>query len=166
MKTYFTIVLGLLTLVSQAQNTLKFDSEKGSPPATLEDISWISGYWKGQGLGGITDEFWSPPVGNSMMCTFKLVINNKVKFYELVTMVEEEGTLIKRLRHFTPKLVGWEEKDKPLEFKLVRIEDNRVYFDGFTYEKVNDNQMNIYVVLGDGKGSNKEMKFVYTKEKM
>lgn len=166
MKNSLIIIFVFTTFITQAQNTLKFDSEKGSSPATLQDISWISGYWKGEGLGGITEEFWSPPVGNSMMCTFKLIIDEKVKFYELVTMVEENGTLIKRLRHFSPELVAWEEKDKSVEFKLVKIEGNRVYFDGFTYEKVSDTQMNIYVVLGDGKGNNKEMKFVYHRAKI
>ncbi len=53
-----------------------------SPQATLQDIAWISGYWKGEAFGGITEEMWSNPLGNSMMFAFKLVVDDKVKFYE------------------------------------------------------------------------------------
>lgn len=164
MKNILVAVLIFISISVQSQNTLAFNSDEVSPKATLNDISWIAGYWQGEGMGGITEEFWSPPLGGSMMCTFKLVVDNKVKFYELVTMVEENGTLIKRLRHFSPTMQAWEEKEKSVEFKLVKIEDNRIYFDGFTYEKVSENQMNIYVVIGDGKGNSEEMKFVYYKQ--
>ncbi len=147
-------------------NTLKYDESVGSPTATLADVAWLAGYWKGEALGGIIEDLWAPPVGGSMVGTFKLIVNNETSFYEIITITEENGTLIKRLKHFTKELKGWEEKDKTIDFKLVKITKNKIYFDEMTLERISDNEMNIYVVLGDGKGNNQEMKFPYRKVKL
>ena len=161
----------LLALLSQwnayAQtkqiNTLTYDSTIGSPAATLQDIEWIKGYWRGEALGGITEEIWSPPLGNSMMCAFKLVIDSKVKFYELVIISQEDETLILRLKHFHWDLKGWEEKDETRDFKLVKVTPDKVYFDGFTFENAGEELLNVYVILRSKEGSTEEVKFSYRK---
>ena len=33
--------------------------------------------------------------------------------------------------------------------KLVKVTDNEVYFDGFTFERVSSKEMNVYVVIED-----------------
>lgn len=97
-----------------------------------------------------------------MMCAFKLVINDEVNFYELVTISEEHGSLILRLKHFHSNLSGWEEKDETVDFKLVKVTKNKIYFDGFTFEKISDKEMNIYVVIQNGK-EEAETKFNFQK---
>ena len=74
------LVITSLYMYSQekAANVLKFSEDMVSPQATLQDIAWISGYWRGEAFGGITEEMWSDPLGNSMMFSFKLVIDDKV----------------------------------------------------------------------------------------
>jgi|GEM_PF-180834 len=144
------------------QNTLIYDKDVGSPKADLEAVAWIAGGWRGEALGGIAEEVWTPPLGGSMTAAFKLVVNDRVKFYELETISEENGTLILRLKHFSSNLHGWEEKEVTVDFKLVKVTENMVYFDGMTFEKVNDNEMNVYVVIGD-EGEEKETKFSYTR---
>ena len=67
-----------------AQNTLNYNDEKGSPKATLQDVKWIVGNWTCEALGGICQETWSEPIGNSMMFNFKLVVDGKVAFYEIL----------------------------------------------------------------------------------
>ena len=79
-----------------AQNTLNYNDEKGSPKATLQDVKWIVGNWTGEALGGICQETWSEPIGNSMMFSFKLVVDGKVAFYELGHIIEKEKTLLLR----------------------------------------------------------------------
>lgn len=132
-----------------------------SPKATLEAISWIAGHWKGEAFGGIVDEIWSPPLGDSMMFVFKLVAEDKVQFYEVGHIQQLGETLILQLKHFHGSLKGWEEKDETVDFKLVKLENNRVYFDGFTIEKISANEINMYVVIGDENGSSEEVKFNY-----
>ena len=107
------------------------------------------------------EEVWSPPLGGSMMCVFKLVVENEVRFYEIVTISEEHATLILRLKHFHADLKGWEEKDETVDFPLVKTETNRAYFDGFTFEKISEDEMNIYVMIGEKDGKMQEMKFPY-----
>lgn len=147
---------------SEFENTMVFDEIAGSPDATLEDVSWIEGHWRGEAFGGIVEEIWSPPLGNSMMCAFKLVVNNKVKFYEIVAIIEVENSLIIKLKHFSGNLTGWEEKDETVDFRLVEVTENKAYFDGFTFEKISENDMNIYVVV-ENNGKKEEMKFVYSR---
>ena len=70
-------------------------------------------------------------------------------------------TLLLQLKHFHRSLKGWEEKDETVDFKLVKIEENRVYFDDFTFEKISGDEMNLYVMIGAKDGSTKEVKFNY-----
>ena len=72
----------LISFVSKAQNTIAFTEGNRSPKASLSDVSWIQGHWKGEAFGGITEEIWSPPLGDSMTFSFKLVVDNTVSFYE------------------------------------------------------------------------------------
>ena len=143
-------------------NTLKFTENSVSPVAKLSDVSWIAGHWKGKAFGGITEEIWSPPLGDSMMFSFKLVVDQKVVFYEIGGIREVDNTLLFQLKHFGADFKGWEEKDETVDAKLVKIEGDRVYFDQFTFEKISDNEINIYVVIAD-EGDVDEVKFNYKK---
>lgn len=145
------------------ENTLQFTEGLKSPKATLEDVSWIEGHWKGEAFGGITEEIWSPPLGDSMMFSFKLVADNKVVFYELGGIREVDSTLVFQLKHFGNDFKGWEEKDETIDAKLVKIEGNRVYFEGFTFEKVNESEIAIYVLIEE-KDKTEEVKFNYYKQ--
>ncbi|MGB6150574.1 MAG: DUF6265 family protein, partial [Pricia sp.] len=37
-------------------------------------------------------------------------------------------------KHFHGDLRGWEVKDEVQRFKLIKVSDNRIYFEGFTFE--------------------------------
>jgi len=143
-------------------NTLSFTEDMTSPEANLEDVSWIQGHWKGEAFGGVTEEIWSPPLGDSMMFVFKLVANGSTQFYEIGGIRQIEETLIFQLKHFGNDFKGWEEKDETVDAKLVKIEKNRIYFDDFTFERVSDKEINIYVVVEE-KGEREEVKFNYKK---
>lgn len=158
----FSLYPILILAQNSFPNTLQLDDSKGSPPATLEALTWIEGHWRGEAFGGIVEEIWSPALGGSMMGSFKLVNEGKVNFYELETIVEENKTLILRLKHFHANLAGWEEKDETVDFRLVKVTNNKVFFEGFTFEKVDDNHINLYVVVG-GKEKESEVTFAYTR---
>ncbi len=145
------------------ENTLQLTESSASPNAKLEDVSWIQGHWKGEAFGGITEEIWSPPLGDSMMFSFKLVADDKVVFYELGGIRQIDNTLIFQLKHFGNDFKGWEEKDETLDAKLVKIEDSRVYFEGFTFEKVSENEIAIYVLIEE-KDKTEEVKFNYYRQ--
>ncbi|MEM7369721.1 MAG: DUF6265 family protein [Bacteroidota bacterium] len=162
----FLFVLLLLPAFVKAQspfpNTLSWNESTGSPPAELTALSWIEGHWRGEAFGGIVEEIWSPALGGSMMGSFKLVNDGQVSFYELETIVEEQGTLILRLKHFHGNLKGWEEKDETVDFRLVKVTKDKVFFEGFTFERIGKNNINLYVVVGD-EGKASEVTFAYTR---
>ncbi|MCH7963088.1 MAG: hypothetical protein IH852_04025 [Bacteroidetes bacterium] len=158
-----SIAFNLLLAQDKMEYTLTYDSLIGSPKATLEDVAWISGYWRGEAFNGEVEEIWSSPLGNSMVASFKLVVDDEVKFYEIEIITEINGTLMLRLKHFHSDLRGWEEKDETVDFPLVKITESRVFFDGMTFEKVSDNEMNVYVLIKQEDKVAEEMKFNYHK---
>lgn len=88
----------------------------------------------------------------------------KVIFYEIETISEENETIILRLKHFHCDLIGWEEKDKTVDFKLLIVTTDKVYFEGFTIERISAFEINMYVMIGNG-GETNESKFNYKRVK-
>lgn len=158
-----TIVLFLLFFgltKGLSQNTLHYNDEKGSPEATFEAVKWLIGNWKGEADFGKFEENWSEPNGNSMMFSFKMWNEKEVIFYELGHIILKDKSLVLQLKHFDKDLNGWEKQDEKEDFRLVKIEKNRVYFDKITYEKVSDNEMNVYVLMEE---NGEELKFNFKK---
>lgn len=161
MKAFIYITILLFTIGSSGQNmTMTLVENADSPAATLDQVSWIQGHYIGQAFGGKTEEIWSPPSGDSMMFVFKLTVDNKTVFYEVGGIRQIDDTLLMQLKHFGNDFKGWEEKDDTVDFKLVKIENDKVYFDGMTFEKVSDSEINVYVVLSEN-GKEEEVKFNY-----
>lgn len=129
-----------------------------SPTASIEDVSWIAGQWTGEALGGRFEETWNSPSAGGMVGMFKLTRDGDVSFYELLTIVPEGESLVLRLKHFGSDLVGWEEKDKSVEFPLVAIRDNEAQFNGLTFRKIDNDEMLITVNVKSG-GEVQELRF-------
>jgi len=150
-----------MLLIAGDINSNTIDETKLEPK--LENIAWISGTWHGEAFGGITEEIWSEPSGGSMMASFKLIKDDKVAFYEIEIIREIENSLVLQLKHFNNDLKGWETKDETVDFPLKEITPNKVVFDGMTFEKVNNKEMNIYVDIEE-KGKVETVKFNYKKD--
>ena len=159
----FSILCFFLSMALHAQNTISLPKDGSSPKADLSVISWMEGHWKGQAFGGITEEIWGPPLGGSMMFSFKLVNEGEVNFYEIGHIREVDETLVFELKHFHGDLKGWEEKDEVQRFKLVKVDGDRVYFEGFTFEKIHKDEINIYGLISHDDGSTEEVIFNYKK---
>lgn len=160
MKCFLIFLLVSVTTLT-AQNTLSLPEGETSPPATIAQIEWMTGHWKGKAFGGITEEIWSPPAAGTMMFVFRLISDNEISFYEIGHVRELAGSLIFELKHFGADLKGWEEKDEVQRFKFIKAEENRLYFEGFTFERISDQEINIYGLIGNEDGSAEEMKFNY-----
>ena len=165
MKKLLLTILGLIILLTtQGQNTMTLKKGQASPEASIEQVAWIAGHWRGVAMGGLTEEIWSPPLGKAMMGSFKLVIEDEVNFYELMTITEENGSLILKIKHFDAALTGWEEKDETVDFPLVKLTHSAAYFDGLTFEQVNEEGLNIYVQM-KGEDHTTESKFAFSRFK-
>jgi hypothetical protein len=163
MRYFLSLALLVISLSAYSQKTIAL-GDKTSPQASLSDVAWITGSWEGEAFGGQVQEVWAPPLGDSMMCAFKLVVDGKVEFYELCQIREESGSLVLRLKHFNGDLKGWEEKDETVDFKLVKVEKDIVYFDGFTVERVSKDKINMHVMIGEA-GEESEVTFNYSRAK-
>ncbi|NER18952.1 DUF6265 family protein [Spongiivirga citrea] len=164
-KTLCITLLFLIGISCNAQKTLQLKEGEVSPKATLNEVSWITGHWRCEVFGGIAEEIWSPPLGNSMMFSFKLVNDNAISFYEIGHIQQKGETLILQLKHFHGDLKGWEVKDKTVDFKLVKMDENSVYFEGLTFEKVDENAINVYVMVSNEDGKAEEVAFEYKRFK-
>jgi hypothetical protein len=159
------VFLPAAELGAQSQHTahtLKLDGEGTMVPATVAEVAWMVGHWRGEGLGGVAEEIWSTPLAGTMMGAFRLVKEDQVAFYELLTFVEEAGSVVLKLKHFHPDLSGWEEKtaESSIRFPLVKLAPTAAYFRGLTFEKTDGNTLVIYLALRSKDGTVREEKFI------
>ena len=95
---------------------------------TPADLSWFQGTWIGQHGTDQIEEDWSDPAGNALTGMFRWIHAGHVRFYELCTIEPNGAEVILRIKHFSPGLIGWEEKDHSVEFLLVRQSDHTAVF--------------------------------------
>jgi hypothetical protein len=133
--------------------------------ATLADFSWLIGEWDGTGLGGATQELWSPPAGGAMMGMFRQLNGGKLVFYEFLTLVERDATVVLRLKHFHPDLTGWEEKAQVLEFPLIGLSPTQATFNAMTFTHQASDAFTVTLRLKDKNGTVREEVFQYTRVK-
>ena len=144
---------------AQTPNTVKAPEGPG-PTATLGDMRWLVGHWKGTGLGGVSEEMWSEPAGGAMMGMYRLITKDAVTFYEFLTLVEEQGSLALKLKHFNPDLTGWEEKDRFVTFRLAKLTATEAWFGGLTFRRLGDDRLEIFLALRGRDGGVREETFV------
>lgn len=127
-------------------------SAMAAPPAKLADIAWLQGSWEGEGIDGAPAlEAYAPAAGGQMVGHFRqLNKDGTVMFYELITIVEEGGSLAYRLKHFNADLTGWEEKDKVVSFPLTDRKGDRLDFSGLVYQRTGKNTMTASVKVTEG----------------
>lgn len=141
-------------------NTLRLDGPAEMPSASIDQFAWLAGHWQGDFMGGVADEVWAAPSGGAMLGMFRLVQDGEVSFYEIMTLVEEGGSVILKLKHFNADLTGWEEKEDFVSFPLVRLEPDAAYFDGLTFRRQSAEALEGYLAMEQG-GNVSETAFTY-----
>jgi hypothetical protein len=80
-------------------------------------------------------------------------------FYELITIVEENKTLVMKLKHFNSDMTGWQEKDVSVRFPLVKLSPQEVLFEGLTYRREKDGSLQIFLSEKQKSGKVEEQEF-------
>ncbi|MEO1136468.1 MAG: DUF6265 family protein [Pseudomonadota bacterium] len=143
-----TLIFLGTALAGNAVEIRKLPLGEASPAASIEDVAWLAGHWRGEGLGGQSEEIMAPPLGRQMTGMFRQTNSDgALMFYEFYHIAEQDGSLILRIKHFNPDFTGWEEKDESVEFVLVAIEGETVYFDGLTFSVEDGRVLNAAVLL-------------------
>lgn len=123
-------------------------------PISWDDISWIAGEWIGDGFGGVSYEYWSAPIADAMIGTYRHVGEGQNTFYEFFSITKnEDGSFIMKLRHFNPDLNAWEDKEGQLVWEYNGKTENGFTFGPCTYERVGDTQMEITLLMKQDDGS-------------
>ena len=118
-----------------AQHTRVAPEGHVPPPATIKAAEWLVGDWVGIGIDGAeAAESWLPPSAGAMPGIFlQEKLDGSILFTEHMYMSEEAGSLVLKLKHFNPDMIGWEEKDGMVRFRLLAIEPCAAYFSALTY---------------------------------
>ena len=141
------------SVVRLSENTFELADGAPAPAARISDLGWLVGHWEGEGLGGQSAETWSRPLSDRMYGTYTLTKEDGVVFSEAMLLVEEEGTLVLKLKHFDPDFIGWEEKADMVRFPLVRLGPGEACFRGLTFRRRGES-LSIFLVLTEaGKSS-------------
>ncbi|MCL4672506.1 MAG: hypothetical protein KJZ64_06135 [Sphingomonadaceae bacterium] len=142
-------------------------SEQGfvSPSASVADAAWLIGQWSGEGIGGAeAHESWLAPSGDTMVGTFvQETPEGGIMFTEHMYLMEHEGSLVVRLKHFNPDLTGWEDKDGMVTFRLLAAEPCALYFSALTYRCDGDGGMVVAVRMKSDKPEPQELVFRFNK---
>lgn len=134
----------------RTDHTFKLDDRTNRPSATLSDVHWLVGSWTGEAFGGTFEEVWNPPSAGSMIGMYKVLGDGQVRFYELMLLVEEEGSLSIKVKHFNPDFSAWEEKTEHVTFRLVKIEPDAIHFSGISFYRISPTEIHGYLAMRDG----------------
>lgn len=139
MKNSLFLIAILVSLISAPEIT----HESKTEPFNIDEYSWLVGYWKGDGFGGISEETWSVPYNGTMMGMYRHIKDGKLIFYEFL-LLDQSGL---RLKHFHPDLKGWEEKDETTFFEMIEYSSTKIEMKGLIFEKKSENSMEIRLKL-------------------
>lgn len=164
-----------LLAISLTASTLAFGAEPRTehtyalaegeqrPAASIEDAAWLAGSWTGTAFGKPFETVWTPPSAGTMVGLFKLMGEEEVDFYEILLLSVQEGSLSLRVKHFTPELVAWEDKEEFINFRLVKKETDALHFGGLSFYRSGPDSMDAYILMRNGEELS-EQKLVYTRK--
>ncbi len=155
------LLLAAPSAPSLAQETRAIPEDYAPPEASLAEFDWMIGQWEGPGVGGNRAvESWLPPTGDTMVGTFvQTDAAGNIQFSEHMYLMEEDGTVFLRLKHFNPDLTGWEERDDMTSFRLISVESCAAYFGGLTIRCTDDGGLLVAVRMRSSAGEISELRF-------
>ena len=142
------------------EHTLRLSDGESSPPATIGDAAFLAGAWAGTAFGQRFEETWNAPSAGTMVGLFKLFDGDDVTLYEIQLITVEDGALTLKVKHFNADFSAWEEKSESVDFRLVRITDGELHFEGLSFYRRGDDRMDVYLVT-TGSGEVSEQHLVY-----
>jgi hypothetical protein len=134
------LALSLVLVVGGSLPVAAAEPARGAPqaeatpvPATLADVAFMAGRWIGGEGGDVSEEVWAAPEGDSMMGMWRYVTKGRAGIFEFLTLTAEGPNVVMRIRHFDPKLVGREDKERAVELPLVSKRPGEAVFAGPEY---------------------------------
>jgi hypothetical protein len=149
-----------LVLISLFFTSNSFSENPKEPQ--LGQLSWLTGCWKGTGLGGEVEECWLRSPDNRFTSVFQMMKDGQQRFSEIVMISEFDGKLGMRVKHFDPDFNQWEsDKGDGPTFTFVEIGENFIQFEGLRYELI-DGVCHVTLDMKKGDETH-QVNFVYTR---
>ena len=104
------------------------------PPASIDQLSWMTGTWK-VALGPNTlEETWVAPTGGSIAAMVRMY-GETTSMFEVITIEEKDGTLAMTIQQWN---TGFEPRmPEAQQLTLAEISDQRVMFEAVTEGPMN-----------------------------
>ena len=96
------------------------------PAATIADLAWMTGHYKGAFGPGTLEENWAQPAGGSIAALVRTAEGGATTMIELIVVEEEGDSLVLRLKQWDPGMKPRAEGFEVLE--LVEVGDQKVVF--------------------------------------
>ncbi len=128
----------------------------------------MSGRWTLKHQWGDMEEYWSQPMGDNLMSSYRCVKDGKVIFYEFVVIEQEGDSPVMKMRHFNRGNIAWEQKNAPQQYKMISISANKVTFASpdkqvkLSYQRTASNKLVVTLDEKDKKGNPHTELFNYT----
>lgn len=127
------LMIGAAEPTASVPATPDATAARGGIPAAIKDAEFLAGRWQGamgKNQDSFVEEIWSAPNGRNLIGMFRWnKPDGSASVQELLTITEENGTLLLRLRHQNAAGLAWEEKDKPVVFALAEKTPTLFRFD-------------------------------------
>lgn len=147
------LALAVATLFLAPLLPAREQDDAAATPGDQNPFGWLEGHWVGQGFGGLVEEVWLPLRGGAMLCTFRMIQNDQVILYEIVTIEPGKpggAKPVMRLKHFDPDLSSWEAKDECLVWPLESQDDKRARFGPVEYALTGEDELTAWVEVSQG----------------
>ena len=96
------------------------------PPASIEQLNWMTGNWAGALGPNQLEENWIATEGSSIAALVRMTGNDATSMFELITIEEVDGSLVLHVQQWNPGFVPRTESAQKLE--LAEIGDRSVRF--------------------------------------
>lgn len=120
--------LAFVALLFAAASLASPRAADGQAAPAIADLDWLSGAWVLERTGERLEEWWSTPVGNSMVGHFRWIRDGDLWITEMVSITEEPGEVVFRLRHFSADMRAWEAADDAFTYRLTDRATGRMVF--------------------------------------
>lgn len=138
-------------------------------PCTLKVLHWMEGTWRDSDKDSAAEERWiEGPNGRLIGSSWALHKDTPGGVIEAMTLLEEEGRLVMRIRHFDSTLGhAREDKDAPMLFVATSCSHNSVTLEGtgdqsgerFVYSRDKKQMRFVGDFIHQGKPIHVELKF-------
>jgi len=138
------------------EHTFRLSEGESSPEVTVDAAAMLAGGWFGTAFGQRFEETWNPPSAGTMVGLFKLFGDDGVTLYEIELITVEDGALTLKVRHFNADFSAWEDRTESVDFRLARLGDGELHFEGLSFYGLGKDRMDVYLVMRTGDGAREE----------